>query len=213
MTTTYPVLYSFVRCPYAMRARLAIAKSGQIVELREVVLKDKPASMLSYSAKGTVPLLVFEDGAVIDESLDVMKWALKKNDPNGWLEQMGTVFVEENDSTFKTHLDTYKYFTRHPEHSKEVYRERCEVFLKKLEVLLAKNQFLTGDQVKFADAALVPFIRQFANVDYEWFQSSSYKNLHRWLQDFLRSSLFEQLMTRYEQWHINDPPLLFPLKV
>ncbi|MBT5808032.1 glutathione S-transferase [Candidatus Uhrbacteria bacterium] len=210
MKNTHPILYSFVRCPYAMRARLAIAASGQTVELREVVLKDKPESMMSYSPKGTVPVLVLSDGTVIDESLDVMKWALQQNDPDGWLEQMGTDLVEENDSTFKMHLDKYKYFTRHPEHTKEVYREHCEVFLKKLEVLLSKNEFLTGDQMKFADAAILPFVRQFAKADIEWFQSSKYKNTQRWLEHFLQSPLLEQVMTKYEQWSVDDTPVLFP---
>lgn len=210
MEQVLPILYSFRRCPYAMRARLAIAKSGQQVALREVVLRDKPEHMLEISPKGTVPVLLLPDGIVLEESLDVMKWALKENDPDGWLEEMGEDLIMENDTTFKKSLDTYKYFNRHPEHSQEHYREQGEMFLKKLEERLQSQLYLSGNEIKFVDAALLPFVRQFAFVDMEWFQGSEYQGVKRWLNDFLESDLFEKIMPKFEQWKPGDEQIIFP---
>jgi len=194
-----------------MRARLAIAYSNQVVEIREVVLKDKPSLMINMSPKATVPVLVLTGDTVLEESLEIMKWALQKNDPDKWLSQTSANLIDENDSTFKSNLDKYKYYNRYPEKTQLEYRRGCEVFLLKLEALLSDNIFLTGDNIKFADVALLPFVRQFAFVDIKWFESSEYVLIRRWLQVFLESPLFEKSMTHYNQWHVGDRQVLFPV--
>ena len=202
-----PILYSFRRCPYAMRARLAIAVSGLEVEHREILLKNKPASMLDYSPKGTVPVLILDSGEVIDESLDIMFWALKKNDPEGCLfpddrECVKTIMglIHENDFEFKPYLDRYKYADRYPEQAVEYYREQGESFIAKLESLLADQGYLEGGQFSFADLAIAPFIRQFAHVDREWFYQTPYSNVRAWLDEFLESKLFLSIMKKHKPW-------------
>lgn len=210
MNTSFPVLYSFLRCPYAMRARLAIAQSEIVVELREVVLRDKPQALIDVSPKATVPVLVLSDGRVIEESLDIMHWALKQNDPNGWLEATGEELVHENDSVFKKHLDRYKYAQRYPEHPQVYYREQGEKFLQRLEKRLLSQAFLSGNQMGFVDAAVLPFVRQFAFVDHDWFNNSLYVNVKLWLDTFLDSEDFKSIMIKYPQWHFGDNVVLFP---
>ena len=200
-----PILYSFRRCPYAMRARLAIAYSGVDVELREVALSNKPQSMLDYSPKGTVPVLVLEDKTVIDESRDIIHWALSKNDPESWLPKEGGLtlaeeLMDENDSSFKQALDKYKYHVRHPQQSVEDYRAQGEIFLKRLNDQLTETKYLLGDRVSIADIALFPFVRQFAHVDTEWFYQTSYSKLQVWLEGFLQSPLFAEVMQKYPLW-------------
>lgn len=196
-----PALYTFRRCPYAMRARLALWNSQIKVEVREILLKDKPASMLDYSPKGTVPVLVLSDERVIDESRDIIFWALNENDPSHWLRPDKTEeiqgLLDENDGPFKKHLDQYKYAVRHPEESMEESRKRGEVFLAKLEERLMKNSYLLDDQISVADIAIFPFIRQFAHVDKDWFEQAPYPKLHVWLESFLQSSLFLEIMKKY----------------
>ncbi len=192
------LLYSFRRCPYAMRARLALRYSGVAVRIVEVSLKAKPAEMLALSPKGTVPVLVV-DGGVIDESLGIMQWALAQHDPDDWLLQGNPAVLEliaENDSTFKHHLNRYKYAERYPEQPMEHYRAEGEVFLQKLEGLLAQRAYLLADHPSLADMALAPFIRQFAHVDREWFAGTPFKALQRWLEDFLQSPLFIGVMAK-----------------
>lgn len=213
-----PILYSFRRCPYAIRARLAIAYSGTQVELREVVLRDKPAAMLQASPKGTVPVLVLPDGKVIDESRNIMRWALQQNDPDGWLfaeddhwlwEAEG--LIQENDFVFKQHLDRYKYADRHPQHTEQYYREQCEVTVAKLErQLQCNNDFLATGQMTLADAAIFPFIRQFAHVDRDWFFASDYHHLQAWLTQQLESELFVTVMTKQRQWQEGEDGIAFP---
>lgn len=193
-------LYSFRRCPYAMRARMALRYSGVAVQIVEVSLKAKPAEMLALSAKGTVPVLSI-DGQVIDESLAIMHWALAQNDPQDWLlkgDPAGqahiAALIEENDQTFKVHLNRYKYAERYPEQPMENYRAEGEVFLRKLEVLLEGRDHLLAAHPSLADVALMPFIRQFAHVDREWFGQTSYVRLQGWLQRFLASDLFTAVM-------------------
>ncbi len=222
MTSDHPVLYSFRRCPYAIRARLAIACSGLPVELREVVLKDKPAAMLQASPKATVPVLVLSASAekkarVIDESRDIMRWALRQSDPDNWLcrdnpDLLWQVegLIQENDFVFKQHLDRYKYFERHPNHPQNYYREQCEVTLIKLERLLQQHNFLTGDHCSLADIAIFPFIRQFAHVDRDWFYAAPYPCLQRWLDHHLQSQLFIGVMKKYPQWKEGAEAQLFP---
>ncbi|MDP1664066.1 MAG: glutathione S-transferase [Methylobacter sp.] len=208
-----PIFYSFRRCPYAMRARLAIAITGVIVELREVELRDKPAAMLAVSPKGMVPVLQLENGEVIDESLDIMFWALRQNDAEHWLNsswlQNAVQLIRRNDEEFKYHLDRYKYADRYPAYSELYYRQQGELFLTDLERRLNQSQFLCGDYFALADAAILPFIRQFAAVDSDWFESSPYPAVKQWLNRFLTSKLFDVVMTKYQFWKPYDPLLFF----
>lgn len=208
-----PVLYSFRRCPYAMRARIAIKQSGINVELREITLKNKPSHMLTLSPKGTVPVLWVGEGLVIDESFDIMLWALTQNDPNGWLLNNNELLlnealalVEMNDNEFKGHLDRYKYSVRFPEDSEENYRAKGETFLTLLENKLMKHDFLMGDHFSLADAAIAPFIRQFAHVDKAWFDQSDYGRVKVWLTNFLESDRFTSIMKKYAPWVEGDEP-------
>ncbi|CAI8779273.1 glutathione S-transferase [Pseudomonas chlororaphis] len=195
-------LYSFRRCPYAMRARLALRYSGVPLEIVEVSLKAKPAAMLALSPKGTVPVLSV-DGRVIDESLDIMRWALAQHDPQDWLlkddgpaQQRIEALIAENDQVFKLHLNRYKYAERYPEQPMEYYRSQGEVFLRQLDELLSQRDYLLAEHPSLADMALAPFVRQFAHVDREWFAQTPYRNLQRWLQRFLESELFTQVMAK-----------------
>jgi len=187
----HPVLYTFRRCPYAMRARLAIWYSGVTVELREVDLKQIPASLSQVSAKETVPVLVLPDGNALDESWDILLWALRRNDPDGWLGEdechliPAEMLVEMNDYSFKEDLDHYKYADSYPEHPAAEYRTRCEAFLQDLEDILETHPCLLGAQMTLADISVFPFIRQFALVDRDWFERSPYPHLRRWLDDLL----------------------------
>ncbi|WLH82296.1 glutathione S-transferase [Pseudomonas sp. FP2338] len=192
------LLYSFRRCPYAMRARLALRYSGVPVHIIEVSLKAKPAEMLALSPKGTVPVLCV-GGRVIEESLEIMQWALAQHDPDDWLLQGDPrvqALIAENDQVFKHHLNRYKYAERYPEQPMEHYRAEGEVFLHKLEALLASNDYLLAEHLSLADMALAPFVRQFAHVDREWFAQTPYKRLQHWLQRFLESPLFVAVMAK-----------------
>lgn len=213
----YPTLYSFRRCPYAMRARLALAASGIKTELREVVLKDKPAELLAISPKATVPVLQTETGRVIDESIDIMRWALDKRDPLNWYQTLNRhqqiqcdELIANNDGDFKYYLDRYKYADRYPEHPESYYREQGEKTFQNLESLLEENGCLLSDKWTMADIALLPFVRQFALVDKDWFNTAPYPLVRDWLNHFLQSELFASVMTKYDQWHANQPQILFP---
>ncbi|MES2531323.1 MAG: glutathione S-transferase N-terminal domain-containing protein, partial [Pseudomonadota bacterium] len=169
--TALPVLYSFRRCPYAMRARLALLASGQRCELREVVLRDKPAALIAVSPKATVPVLVTAEGTVIEQSLDIMLWALRRSDPSGWL-QPGDASLDEMlslvaqcDTHFKPELDRYKYPGRYADTDPLMHREAGAVFLRRLDARLTQWRFLAGPAEALADAAIAPFVRQFAMVD------------------------------------------------
>ncbi|VVM62928.1 hypothetical protein PS662_01393 [Pseudomonas fluorescens] len=195
-------LYSFRRCPYAMRARMALRYSQVAVDIVEVSLKAKPAEMLALSSKGTVPVLSV-DGQVFDESLAIMHWALAQNDPQDWLlkanpagQAQMEALVEENDQVFKVHLNHYKYAERYPEQPMEFYRAEGEVFLRRLEELLEGRDYLFADHASLADVAVMPFVRQFAHVDREWFGQTPYVRLQAWLQRFLESDLFTAIMAR-----------------
>lgn len=209
-----PILYSFRRCPYAIRARMALRYACVKVEVREVLLKDKPASMLAASSKGTVPVLVLEDSTVLDESYNVMRWALARNDPECWwnesLAEQIDKLVRENDVEFKPWLDRYKYAVGYPEFSAEYYRAQGEQFLQVLEGHLEQHTYLLRDELCFADVAIFPFVRQFAFVDMDWFDSTPYPYLQSWLETLLASELFLGVMTKYPVWQEGDKPLLFP---
>lgn len=214
MTSSLPRLYSFRRCPYAMRARLGILFAKQTVQLREIVLKNKPEQMLAISPKGTVPVLQLTDGVVIEESVDIMLWALEQNDPQGLLDarvlDQAKLLIEHNDHEFKYWLDRYKYADRHPEMSQTEYRQRGEVFLQVLEDLLMQNHYLLADRITIADIGIMPFVRQFAHVDRDVFYGLPYPHVQKWLQDWLTHPLFLQVMTKFQPWQEGDEVVVFP---
>jgi glutathione S-transferase len=193
-----PTLYSFRRCPYAMRARMALAVAGVSYEIIEVSLKAKPAAMLSASAKGTVPVLVLHDGRVIDESLDIMHWALAQNDPEGWLlpgDAMSELFAT-NDGPFKFHLDRSKYANRYPGSDPAMHRVEAVKILSALEQRLTDGEYLFGSAPTLADVAIFPFVRQFARADAAAFASAMLPALQRWLARWESSALFQLVMTK-----------------
>lgn len=206
-----PILYSFRRCPYAIRARVTLLYSGIPVELREVALRNKPAEFIACSPKATVPVLVFEDGRVLEESLDIMHWALGQNDPDGWLDtdrSAAEKLITENDGAFKKNLDAYKYCSYHPEKTGEEHRAAGEIFLRELEMRL-QQPYLLSQRMSLADVAIVPFVRQFANVDLNWFEAAGYENLRGWLQSFRESDLFLASMSKYPAWKAGDTVTVF----
>lgn len=213
MTSSLPRLYSFRRCPYAMRARLGILFAELQVELREITLKNKPPQMLAISPKGTVPVLQLSDGRVIEESKEIIEWALKQQDPQGLLDieflQQANALIDKNDNEFKHWLDHYKYADHHPEMTETEYRQRGEGFLQILEALLTKNGYLLGDKITIADIGIMPFVRQFAHVDRDVFYSLPYPNLQRWLLHWLEHPLFLQAMNKYQPWQEEDDVVLF----
>ncbi len=204
--SSLPILYSFRRCPYAMRARLALQAASQAVEHREIVLKNKPADMLRASPKGTVPVLVLANGMVLDESLDIMRWALERYDNQGWLaadegsRQNDWTLIAQNDGEFKFHLDRYKYPHRYGLADGLAHRELARGFLGCLQDRLTLQGFLSGARFGLADAAIAPFVRQFANTDKAWFTNQAWSNLAQWLQDFEASAAFTQVMKKHPVW-------------
>ena len=218
MTVALPRLYSFRRCPYAMRARLGLVFAGLQVELREIVLRNKPAQMLAISPKGTVPVLelVGDDGAegvVIEESREIVEWALGQSDPQGLLQvdlASANALIDQNDNEFKHWLDRYKYADRYPELAQSEYRQRGEVFLQLLERALADHRFLLGERISIADISLMPFVRQFAHVNQDAFYSLPYPHLQQWLRGWLAHPVFQQVMTKFPPWQEGDPVVMFP---
>lgn len=203
------ILYSFRRCPFAIRARLALVLANINVEIREVRLREKPESLIQFSPKGTVPVLI--DGqSVIEESLEIIKWTL---DENQWLKNMDIDYglVNENDTSFKKSLDVYKYWDRFPEKSKTEHRSKGTVFLDKLNNRLSNSSFLAGDVIGFEDISILPFVRQFANVDRSWFDVIPQKNAVRWLSSWENSELFLTAMSKYPVWRPGEVSVGFPM--
>lgn len=211
-----PILYSFRRCPYAIRARLAIASSGLRVELREVVLRDKAPEFLATSPSATVPCLKDAE-TVLDESLDIMLWALGRADPEGWLEpeegglQTALDLIGTCDGPFKHHLDRYKYDTRYDDAVKDTERDRASEFLWQLDKRLSGGAWLLGNRASLADFAILPFVRQFANTDRGWFEAEAWTALKTWLTAFENSDRFQSVMPKWQAWQAGPPPQEFPL--
>ena len=207
-----PILYSFRRCPYAMRARMALAAAKAEVMLREVLLKDKPAELLAASPKATVPVLVLSDGQVVEESLDIMQWALERSDPLGWLEDavLDSDWISECDGDFKHWLDRYKYADPHPQHTAEDCRKNAEGFIQKLEDQLSVSDWVSGEAANAVDVALFPFIRQFARVDPSWWHQAPYPKVRQWLKNWVNSALFLAIMAKYPRWESGQPGERFP---
>ena len=197
-----PILYSYRRCPYAIRARMALRYANIVVETREIHLRDKPQHMLACSPKGTVPVLVLESGEVIDESLEIMQWALSQHDPAGWQEdeEASLALIQQNDGPFKAALDRYKYAIRFPEQPAEAYRAQGEAFLALLEQRLTLQDFLLGSEIRLADVAIFPFIRQFSMVDVDWFASVPYPAVRAWLNQWLSREVFTGVMQKQTVW-------------
>ena len=215
MTTKLPILYSFRRCPYAMRTRMALLVSGQKCIVREVLLRDKPGDMVSVSPKATVPVLQLPDGQIIDESLAIMRWSLAKNDPEGWLEagreagRDADTMIAANDGPFKHHLDRYKYSVRYDSDPVE-HRNSAMQILADLDLRLGMQGNLCGQKRSFADIALFPFIRQFAATDKLWFDAQPVAHLQAWLAQHMQSRLFTIAMVRLAQWQPGDPDIGLP---
>ncbi len=216
-TAGLPVLYSFRRCPYAMRARLALVASGERCELREVVLRDKPAELLAASPKGTVPVLVVATGEALEQSLDIMLWALRRSDPLRWLQPAhgrlteSLALVAACDGQFKPQLDRYKYPDRFAQAaSATTARELGARFLAELEELLIRGAQLAGDSASLADAALMPFVRQFSMVEPDWFAAQPWPRLRAWLAHWSGSALFARAMRKYPTWHADAEGVPFP---
>lgn len=203
---TRPVLYSFRRCPYAIRARMTLAKAGIACELREVVLARKPAEMLALSPKGTVPVLQTTDGCVMDESFEIMLWAIAQHDPDGWLDidlAELRLLVWQNDESFKPQLDRYKYFTRYPPHPQSYYQAKAEPWLQELDQRLQIHAYLYSESMTLADIALFPFIRQFARADLGWFVTCRYAHLREWMLGLEQCQEFKSVMKKYKTWELD----------
>jgi glutathione S-transferase len=231
-----PILYSLRNCPYAMRARMAIFKSNQIVLLRDLVLSNKPDEMMEASPKGTVPVLVLDSGTVVEESLEVMLWALHESDPKDLLyaiedkqkkirregkeeapalsqgESSLSVMlklISEFDHGFKTCLEQYKCAKRYQEDNIEECRVACQQYLEKLELRLSQHTFLISDKESLADIALLPFIRQFARVERQWYLQSPYPKVRLWLNRYLQSVMFSKVMAKHPLWLDNREDVEF----
>jgi len=211
-----PILYSFRRCPYAMRARLALEAGAIKVELREVVLRDKAPEFLVLSEKATVPIMLLNDGMILEESLDIMRWALDASEageklmPDQGNMRDALALIERMDTDFKPHLDAYKYLYRSDQVAAFAARKMALVFLSELDEMLAGQAYLMGQKRSVADIGVAPFVRQFAHVDRDWFYAQTWENLKLWLQAFLESGAFKRIMKKYPKWVAGDAVTVFP---
>ncbi len=214
-----PVLYSLRNCPFAMRARMAIYRSQMPVLLRDIVLSDKPPEMLEASPKGTVPVVITSCGTVIEESVEVMLWALSENDPDDLLlstvpEMLDSMrgLIHQFDTEFKPCLEAYRAAKRYHEPNLVECRQACEKYLCELEERLTRHSYLMADQESLADLALLPFIRQFARVERQWYLQSPYPKLRQWINQYLQSRMFSKVMTKHELWLVNRRDILMESK-
>ena len=211
-----PILYSLQNCPYAMRARLGLLLAQQPVMLRAVVMKNKPTEMLDVSPKATVPILVLDDGSVIDESLDIMIWALHQSDPLNLLHSEAPeaypamlALINIHDTVFTSALSKYKYAVRYHEDNEAELRDQCADYVTMLELRLSQHAYLMGEQVSLADYAILPLIRQFARVDRQWYLQAPLPHLRNWLNQHLQDQRFAKAMAKYPQWLENKEEFLF----
>jgi len=203
-----PILWTFRRCPYAMRTRLAIKVSGIRVYLREIVLRHKPSEFVSDSPKATVPVLKMPNGEILEESIDIMHWALAQNDPDDWLEvlkkreEYSIRFLADLDGPFKNDLDRYKYASRYKLDNKAglAHRDKGSKFLNQINESLANAPYLSGERQGFLDIASLPFVRQFRIANIEWFDQQDWPQLHNWLQTFLASDQLKLSMEKLKPW-------------
>ena len=205
----HPILYSFRRCPYAIRARMVLSYMEVSVDLREVLLNERPQSLYKISSKGTVPVLLLNDGKVFDESLDIMLWAIEQGEQKLYEDKLNeqNQLIKYNDTKFKYWLDKYKYHVRYLEHSRDYYQRKCSKTLAEYDMMLRGNAYFMGDRIRLADIAIFPFIRQCANVDQNWF-NNKYPNLNQWLEIWKESRLFKSVMMKYNQWRLGDELLI-----
>ena len=215
MTNKYPTLYSFRRCPYAMRARLALRLCKIQCIIREISLKAKNSEFLKVSPKATVPVLVLPNGEVLEESLDIIYWSLEQNDPyklkiNNQLANKTDKLIELIDTEFKFHLDRYKYSSRYNIKNSEVHRDKARDILVQINTMLEGNNYLWGNNISLLDISILPFVRQFRIADKEWFDDNlGLENVNNWLNTFLNSDLLASIMTKYKVWEKDDPVTLF----
>ena len=212
-----PILYSFKRCPYAMRARMALYLSKTVVELREVSLRNKPQSMLEISPKGTVPVLLLDDGSVIDESIEIIEWCIKKKKDifKDTLNNDQELFAEDAihlfDKKFKFHLDRYKYAKRYEDVDEISHRQSCVEILKNIEKEISNKKFFYTDHVNKIDICILPFIRQFRIANPEWFDNhNEFPKVQKLLNNFLHSSILEEIMVTHEEWKKDNSAIFFP---
>ena len=211
-----PILYSLRCCPYAMRARLAILLAKQSVLLRDIVMKNMPVEMLAASAKATVPLLILDDGSIIDESLQIMIWALNINDPNNLLctEQENALtkmltIISRNDNEFVYYLEKYKVTARHHDIAETFYRQQCELFIEQLEQTLSAHDYIMSNTPCLVDYAILPFVRQFSRVDRKWYLQAPYPHLRSWLERHFQNPLFSKTMKKYPKWLTGNAEMVF----
>ncbi|MFM9853165.1 MAG: glutathione S-transferase [Sphingomonadaceae bacterium] len=201
--TELPILYSFRRCPYAMRARMALTAAQIEVEHREVALRNKPAALIAASPKATVPVLVLRDGRVIDESLYIMHWALAQHDPLGWGASDDSL-IATYDGAFKFHLDRMKYPHRYEGVDAQAHYSAGITLLTPLEALLSNSGYLFGDAPRFTDIAIFPFIRQFARTDMAAWRQDAPPRVQRWLDQLIEGDLFDAAMVKHRLWTVPD---------
>jgi len=215
MINKYPTLYSFRRCPYAMRARLALRLCKIECIIREISLKAKNTEFLRVSPKATVPVLVLPNGEVLEESLDIIYWSLEQNDPsklkvNNQLGRKTSKLIELFDTEFKFHLDRYKYSSRYNIQNSQVHRDKAREILVQINTMLEGKSYIGGKNISCLDISILPFVRQFRIADMKWFDNNlGLDNVNKWLNIFLNSDLLASIMTKYRVWEIDDPVTFF----
>ena len=211
MNQKIPILFSFRRCPYAMRARIAIKLCSLECEIREINLKLKNKEFLELSPKGTVPVLVLPDDKIIEESMDIIHWAISNNDPynlklkNLEIYNKDMELISIFDNEFKYHLDRYKYNSRYKGINKEEHKYKARDLLVNLNNSLKEKQWLNGENISISDISILPFIRQYRIADIKWFDEKlELPNINRWLDKFLNSKIFNNVMKKYKIWETTD---------
>ena len=216
MINKYPTLYSFRRCPYAMRARLALRLCKIECIIREISLKAKNREFLKVSPKGTVPVLVLPNGKVLEESLDIINWSLEQNDPNKLkvndklTKQINEKYIQLFDRDFKFHLDRYKYSSRYNISNSEIHRNKARNLLIEINAMLEGKDYIGGQYMSLLDISILPFVRQYRIADINWFDNHlGLRNINNWVNIFLNTEILASIMTKYKVWEKDDPPILF----